>query len=131
MSETEQPAVRIDKWLWAVRIYKTRNEAADACRGSAVRLNGTIAKPSAKLRTGDLVTARTSALTRTLLVTGLTEKRVGAPRVTEFLEDRTPDSERQGAKEKHDNARLYALDQGGRPTKKNRRDIERILGSDW
>ncbi len=74
---------------------------------------------------------RTSALTRTLLVTGLTEKRVGAPRVTEFLEDRTPDSERQAAKEKHDNARLYALDQGGRPTKKNRRDIERILGSDW
>ena len=131
MSETEQPAVRIDKWLWAVRIYKTRNEAADACRGSAVRLNGTIAKPSAKLRTGDLVTARTSALTRTLFVTSLTEKRVGAARVTEFLEDRTPDSEHQAAKEKRDNARLFALDQGGRPTKKNRRDIERLLDPEW
>ena len=57
--------VRVDKWLWAVRIYKTRSEAADACRGSAVRINDSIAKPSAKLRTGDIVTARTSALTRT------------------------------------------------------------------
>lgn len=131
MSEAEQPAVRIDKWLWAVRIYKTRSDAADACRGSAVRLNGTITKPSAKLRAGDLVTARTPALTRTLFVTGLTEKRVGAPRVKEFFEDRTPESEHEAAKEKRDNARLYALNQGGRPTKKDRRDIERLLDPDW
>ena len=131
MSEAEQPAVRIDKWLWAVRIYKTRSEAAEACRGSAVRINGTIAKPSAKLRTGDLVTARTAALTRTLYVTGLTEKRIGAPSVPEYLEDRTPESEHQAAREKRQNARLFALDQGGRPTKKDRRDIERLLGPDW
>ncbi|MGC6456507.1 MAG: RNA-binding S4 domain-containing protein [Coraliomargaritaceae bacterium] len=131
MSEAEQPAVRIDKWLWAVRVYKTRSDAADACRGSAVRLNGITTKPSAKLRAGDLVTARTAALTRTLLVTGVTEKRVGAPRVKEFLEDRTPESEYEAAREKRDNARLFALDQGGRPTKKDRRDIERLLGPDW
>ncbi len=131
MSEAKQPAVRIDKWLWAVRIYKTRSEAAEACRGSAVRINGTIAKPSAKLRTGDLVTARTAALTRTLYVTGLTEKRIGAPRVPEYLVDRTPESEYQAAREKRQNARLFALDQGGRPTKKDRRDIERLLGPDW
>lgn len=131
MSEDEQPTVRIDKWLWAVRIYKTRSEAADACRGSAVRLNDAVTKPSAKLRIGDTVTARTSALTRTLFVTGLTEKRVGAPRVTEFLEDRTPESEHRAAREKRQNAQLFAHERGGRPTKKDRRDIERLLGPDW
>jgi ribosomal 50S subunit-recycling heat shock protein len=69
---------RLDKWLWAVRVYKTRSDAAEACRCSAVRLNETIAKPSAKVRIGNTVVARTRALTRTLHVTGLTEKRVGA-----------------------------------------------------
>ena len=83
-------SVRLDKWLWAVRVYKTRTDAADACRGSAVRVNGTIAKPSAKIRIGDTAVARTKTLTRTLHVLGLTEKRIGAPRVPEFLEDKTP-----------------------------------------
>ena len=63
---------RLDKWLWAVRVYKTRSDATEACRGSAVRLNETIAKPSAKVRIGNTVVARTRALTRTLHVTGLT-----------------------------------------------------------
>ena len=81
--------LRLDKWLWAVRLYKTRSDAAEACRGSAVRLNSVIAKPSAKVRIGDTIVARTKAMTRTLHVVGLTEKRVGAPRVPEFSEDRT------------------------------------------
>ena len=72
--------VRLDKWLWAVRVYKTRSDAAEACRGSAVKVNGQAVKPSAKIRVGDTVVARTKALQRTLKVTGLTEKRVGAPR---------------------------------------------------
>ena len=71
-------SVRLDKWLWGTRVYKTRSDAAEACRGSAVRHNGIIAKPSAKIRTGDTIIARTKALTRTLHVVGLTEKRVGA-----------------------------------------------------
>ena len=124
-------SVRLDKWLWAVRVYKTRTDAADACRGSAVRINQTIAKPSAKLRIGDTVIARTKALTRTLKVTGLTEKRLGAPRVTEFLEDITPESEYEAAREKRANARLFSHTDGGRPTKKDRRDIEKLLGPDW
>mgnify|MGYP002213048230 FL=1 len=71
-------SVRIDKWLWAVRAYKTRSDAAEACRASAVRINGNIAKPSTRLRRGDIVQARTKALTRTLQALELTEKRVGA-----------------------------------------------------
>lgn len=125
-------SVRLDKWLWAVRVYKTRTDAADACRGSAVRINDNIAKPSAKLRLGDTVTARTKALTRTLNVTGLTEKRIGAPLVSEFLEDITLESEYEAAREKRANARLFShSDGGGRPTKKDRRDIEKLLGPDW
>lgn len=78
VSELPTESVRLDKWLWAVRLYKTRSDAAEACRGSAVRLNEQIAKPSAKVRIGDTVVARTKAITRTLYVVGLTEKRVGA-----------------------------------------------------
>jgi ribosome-associated heat shock protein Hsp15 len=125
--------VRIDKWLWAVRVYKTRSDAADACRGSGVRINGTIAKPAAKLRRGDTVIARTKALTRTLHVIGLTEKRVGAAVVGDYLEDQTPQSEYDDASEKRANARLFKHAGGGRPTKKDRRTIERLLapGSDY
>lgn len=122
--------VRLDKWLWAVRVYKTRSDAAEACRGSAVRVNNVIAKPSAKLRIGDIVVARTTALTRTLHVVGLTEKRVGAPLVPDYLDDQTPQSDYDVALEKRANARLFKHEGGGRPTKKDRRDIERLLGPD-
>ena len=124
----------MDKWLWAVRVYKTRTDAADACRGSAVRVNGNIAKPSAKIRIGDTVVARTKALTRTLYVLDLTEKRIGAALVPDFLEDRTPESEYEAAREKRNNARLFSHKghKGqGRPTKKDRRDIEKLIGPDF
>lgn len=123
--------VRLDKWLWAVRVYKTRTDAADACRGSAVRINDSIAKPSAKLRIGDTVLARTKALTRTLKVIGLSEKRISASLVAEYLDDITPESEYEAAREKRANARLFNHDGGGRPTKKDRRDIEKLLDPDW
>ncbi|MDB4345777.1 S4 domain-containing protein [bacterium] len=119
--------MRLDKWLWAVRVYKTRADAADACRGSAVRLNGTIAKPSAKIRIGDTVVARTKALARTLHVLALTEKRIGAPLVQDHLEDQTPESEYEKAREQRANARVFTHRGGGRPTKKDRRDIERLI----
>ena len=126
--------LRLDKWLWAVRVYKTRSDAADACRGSAVRVNGSIAKPSAKIRIGDTVIARTKALTRTLHVLALSEKRIGAPLVPEFLEDQTPASEYEAAREKRENARLFSHKghKGqGRTTKKDRRDIEKLIGPDF
>lgn len=122
--------LRLDKWLWAVRIYKTRSDASNACRSSAVRLNGQVAKPSAKIRIGDQITARTKALTRSLRVRALTEKRIGAPLVLDYLDDETPPSEYDAAREKRANARLHKHPGTGRPTKKNRRDIQRLLAPD-
>jgi len=120
--------VRIDKWLWGTRVYKTRSDAAEACRGSAIRHNGKIAKASAKIRIGDTIVARTKALTRTLHVVGLTEKRVGAALVPDYLDDQTPESEFEAAREKRENAKVFSHKGTGRPTKKDRRDIERLLG---
>ncbi|MGB0335207.1 MAG: RNA-binding S4 domain-containing protein [Opitutales bacterium] len=122
--------IRLDRWLWAVRVYKTRSDATDACRGSAVRLNGGIAKPSAKVRVGDTVVARTKALTRTLQVKALTDKRIGAPLVAEYLDDQTPESEYEKAREKRAHAKVFTHKGGGRPTKKDRRDIEKLIGSE-
>ena len=104
-SPDETVPVRLDKWLWATRVYKTRSDANEACRGSAVRLNGTIAKPSSRVRVGDTVVARTRALTRTLYVVGLTDKRVGASLLPNYFEDRTPESEHEVAREKRENAK--------------------------
>ena len=122
--------VRLDKWLWATRLYKTRSDAAQACRGGAVRVNGSTAKPSAKLHRYDRVAARTKSLTRTVEVIELTEKRVGAARVPEYFNDQTPDAEFAEAREKRENARRARGREGGRPTKKDRRDIEKLIGPD-
>ena len=118
---------RLDRWLWAVRIYKTRGDAGSACRGSAVRLNGQIAKPSAKVRVGDRVTARNKSFTRTLEVKALLEQRVGAALVPDYADDQTPKSEHEKVQEQRANARVFRHEGGGRPTKKDRRDIEKLL----
>ena len=120
--------VRIDKWLWAVRIYKTRSDAASACRASAVRINGAIAKPATLLRIGDSVSARNKAITRTLRVVGITEKRVSASLADEYINDQTPQLEYDLAAERRANARLFKHQGGSRPTKKDRRTIEQLLG---
>ena len=125
-STEETTPVRLDKWLWATRVYKTRSDANEACRGSAVRLNGSIAKPSSKVRIGDTIIARTKALTRTLYIVGLTDKRVGAALLPNYFEDRTPDSEYDTAREKRENARAVSYRGEGRPTKKDRRAIDRL-----
>jgi ribosome-associated heat shock protein Hsp15 len=121
---------RIDRWLWAMRVYKTRSDAAEACRGSAVRLNGNIAKPSAKVRVGDTIVARTKALTRTVQVLQLSENRIGAALVPEHLADQTPESEYEKAREKRANAKVFSHKGSGRPTKKDRRDIEKLIAPD-
>ena len=119
--------VRLDRWLWAVRIYKTRGDAGSACRGSAVRLNGQIAKPSAKVRVGDIITARNKSFTRTLEVKALLEQRVGAALVPDYADDQTTESEYDKVREQRANALLFRYKGGGRPTKKDRRDIEKLL----
>lgn len=125
-SKHETAYVRLDKWLWATRVYKTRGDAADACRGSAVRLNGSTVKPSTKVRIGDTVVARNKVLTRTLHVTGLTENRVGASLLPDYFEDRTPELEFEIAREKRENAKNFGQRGAGRPSKKDRRAIEKL-----
>ena len=118
---------RLDRWLWAVRIYKTRGDAGSACRSSAVRLNGQVAKPSAKVRTDDIITVRNKSFTRTIKVKALLEQRVGAALVPDYADDQTPNAEYEKAREHRLNARVFRHVGGGRPTKKDRRDIEKLL----
>ena len=124
-------SVRIDKWLWAMRVYKTRAEAAQACRGSAVRLNQNPVKPAQKVHVGDCIVVRTTLLTRTLKVCALTDKRQPARLLPEYIEDHTPPEARTLAMEKKARAQQFQTAGKGRPTKKDRRDMERFILSDF
>ncbi len=85
--------VRIDKWLWAVRLYRTRALAAAACRAGQVKIAEQNAKPSRVVRINDIISATVNQIVRTVRVVELIEQRVGAGMVPEFLEDLTPPSE--------------------------------------
>lgn len=114
-------AVRIDSWLWAVRAYKTRSAATTACRAGHVRLNGDKVKAAQQVRVGDELRVRIAGFDRILVVRQLLVKRVGAPLAATAYEDRTPAREPQ--------AMIGVRDRGaGRPTKRERRDIDRLRG---
>ncbi len=121
--------VRIDKWLWAARVFKTRTDATEACRAGKVEVDGVKAKPGRIVKIGDSIIARTHALRRTVLVKGLTDKRVGPKLVPELLEDRTPESEIEAARERRQNNAWVEEPGKGRPTKKDRRARERFFTS--
>ncbi len=125
--EPQVQSTRIDKWLWAVRLYKTRSNAADACANGKVRINGQPAKASRLVKTNDLITAVAGEILRTVKVTAPLEKRVGAKRVGEFLEDLTPATEFAKQKEKRFQPFVFRPKGSGRPTKKERRSIEDFL----
>ena len=119
--------IRADKWLSAVRLFKTRNAAATACRLNQVRVLQQPVKPSRLLRIGDTVEVEQEVLTRRVEVLGLIDKRVGAKRVSEFLEDQTPQAEWKKAQKLREQARqnrVFDRPGEGRPTKKNRREID-------
>lgn len=118
-----EPSVRIDAWLWAVRVYKTRSAATTACRAGHVRLAGERAKAAQAVRIGDEIRVRIAGFDRILVVRQLLTKRVGAPIAALAAEDRTPPREPV--------AQLAVRDRGaGRPTKRERRDIDRLRGRD-
>ncbi|MCK5838770.1 MAG: RNA-binding S4 domain-containing protein, partial [Bacteroidales bacterium] len=71
-------SVRIDKWLWAVRIYKTRNQAGEACRGGKIKINDLAVKPSREIKIDDIINVQLGHLTKTVQVTGLIRNRVSA-----------------------------------------------------
>ncbi|MCK9324451.1 MAG: RNA-binding S4 domain-containing protein [Bacteroidales bacterium] len=118
--------IRIDKWLWAVRIFKTRNLATENCRMSRVLVGGEPAKPSRTVRLGDIITVKKPPLTLTYRVDGLIEKRVSAPEASHNVTNLTPPEELERVKKIHENA-FFLRDRGaGRPTKKERRDLDKL-----
>jgi ribosome-associated heat shock protein Hsp15 len=114
-------AARVDSWLWAIRVYKTRSAATTACRAGHVRVNGDKVKAAQQVRVGDELRIRIAGFDRILIVRQLVVKRVGAPVAALAYEDKTPTREPQAA--------LGLRDRGaGRPTKRERRDIDKLRG---
>jgi ribosome-associated heat shock protein Hsp15 len=121
--------VRIDKWLWAVRIYKTRSLATEECRKGHVSIGNIPVKPSRMVHVGEILKVRKSPITRTFRVLQLAEKRMSASLTLAHLEDITPPEEIE-LLDMQKNMRWITRDPGtGRPTKKERRDLDDFF--DW
>jgi ribosome-associated heat shock protein Hsp15 len=119
---------RIDKWLWAVRLFKTRSLATTACRAGHVKMNGENVKPAHSVKIGQVFSVRSVDLTRTVKVIGLLEKRVGAKLVPNYMEDLTPAAEYLRAAEDRTLPKAPKRAKGaGRPTKKERRQMESLF----
>jgi ribosome-associated heat shock protein Hsp15 len=118
--------VRVDVWIWSVRLTKTRSAAASACRAGHVRVNGDRVKPAHPLRTGDQVRVRQAGRERVVVVSRVIRKRVGAPVAVECYADHSPPPPPREAV-----APAGRRDRGaGRPTKRDRREMERLRGMD-
>lgn len=115
-------SARVDQWLWAVRVFKTRADATEACRGGHVRVNGTSAKAAARVHAGDRVAVRVHGRDRAFEVVEAIAKRVGAVRAAECLVDHTPpEPPREPAP--------FDRPRGtGRPTKRDRRQLDQLRG---
>ena len=123
--------VRVDKFLWAMRIYKTRSIATDACKCGRIKINGMEVKPSRSFHVGDVFTVRKGPITYTYRILQLWGNRLGAKLVPEYLQDITP-KEQLELLELARYAAQSGRDRGtGRPTKKDRRDIEQFFSDDY
>ena len=118
--------VRIDKYLWAIRVFKTRSEATDACNGGKVKIGGVNAKPSKDVRPGDIINVRKGAVNFTYRVIDGLEKRVGAKVVPEYAENLTPQEELDKLRAPVETFFVTRERGAGRPTKKDRREIEEL-----
>lgn len=121
--------VRIDKYLWAIRVYKTRTEATDACKGGKVRVNGSDTKPSKPVKVGDTIVARKGAVVYTYKVLQLIDKRQGAKLVPYYAENQTPPEELAKLRAPVETFFLKRDRGAGRPTKKDRRQMEDLWSS--
>lgn len=119
-------AIRIDKWLWAVRLFKTRSQAADACKGGKIKIGGNNVKPAREVKVGEEISISLVVFMKTVRVKAILKNRVGAKLVPDYMEDLTPQSEYDKQK-MHNEINIEYRDRGeGRPTKKQRRVIERL-----
>jgi len=119
---------RLDKWLWCVRVFKTRPLATAACRAGHVLISDLEAKPGRDVHVGETIVVRVGVITRTLRVVALPRARLGAKQVPEFMTDLTPAAEYERAKQAGIEHMLARARGKGRPTKKDRRDMGRLFG---
>ena len=125
----ENESLRIDKWLWEVRLFKSRSLATDACKAGKVKMDGSNVKASKEIKEGDLITVSLNPLFRTVRVKKFPKSRVNAKLVTDFMEDLTPQVEYDRVKMINETNIEYR-DRGiGRPTKKQRRVIDQLKNS--
>jgi ribosome-associated heat shock protein Hsp15 len=117
--------VRLDKWLWAVRVYKTRSKAAEACRHGHITISDQKAKPSRDIRPGEVIIALKDNITRTYKVLQLLDHRVSAKLAREFVEDQTPAAELEKLRQPAFRPIGIRPKGAGRPTKKERRILDR------
>lgn len=117
-------SVRVDSWVWAVRLAKTRSQATVACRAGHVRVNGQTAKASQSVNIGDEVRVRLHGFDRVYRVTGLATKRGSATEAAQYFEDLTPPSPARTERP----APVLRERGAGRPTKRERREIDRLRG---
>ena len=120
MSDT----ARINKYLWAVRVFKTRTEATDACKGNKVKVDGVAVKPSRPVKVGNTIEVRKGSVQYIYKVKALLENRVGARLVPEYAENLTPQSELDKLRAPVETFFLKRDRGMGRPTKKDRRDMD-------
>ena len=122
-------SIRVDKYLWAIRVFKTRSDATDACNGNKVKIGGVNAKPSKAVKAGDVLEVRKGPALMTYKVLKVAENRMGASLVPEYAEDLTPEHERAKLHAPHETIVLQRDRGAGRPTKRDRRQLEEMLDS--
>ena len=125
--------LRIDKWLWAARFYKTRSLAVEDIDKGRVRVNNLEAKPSREVKAGDTVDFRQGAVTRTVVVRGISSQRGPAPVAQQLYEETEVSLARraEAAAQRHLNAEPASSLEHGRPTKRDRRTLDKAQGKDW
>lgn len=121
--------VRLDRFLWASRFYKTRSLSTDACKRNWISVNDLTAKPSKEVRIGDIIKIKKSSHYRSIKIIVLLNKRVGASKVEDYIEDITSPEEIEKEREHNQNRKLFNLSTShkGKPSKKQRRDLEEFL----
>jgi ribosome-associated heat shock protein Hsp15 len=124
------PGIRVDRWLWAVRLFRTRSQASAACTAGQVQINGQPCKPARAVHPGDVILARVGEIQRTVKVLAILPARVGAKLVPQYLSDLTPPAEYEKARQKAMASPGHRPKGSGRPTKKERRVLGSFFGLD-
>ena len=125
------PEARIDKWMWAVRIFKTRTIAAEACKKGRISINGALAKAARTVKPGDVIQVRKPPVTYSFKVLQPIEKRVGAKLVAEMMENVTTPEQYELLEMSRISGFVDRARGTGRPTKKDRRSMEEFITPEY